>query len=995
MSEEITYLRIPHMPPADLPLSGAETFEAVQFGRTVRVSAKDLFRAGPPGPSAYEQAVAEGFEGNFTEWVRRELRGPKGEAGLDIYRMAVQELGYTGSLEDFITDLRGKDAEEFPEAPMDGATHGRRNGEWVDLHQGHGVLVSASDHYISHRRESAANESHTFVLPTAQQTFNLNAFAMRRFAQADLTSIFQTFSADTRDEFLASNGMLFEPTRIGIAGNSTTYTLTLDANDFKSKVIPVEDFGLAQQASYALPMLNSSEPLVDFEGVPAGTFDLTPSFAGVGADGLGPLGYEVSASSFHNASYFPSAAFDRSLATNNAWITANATWAPPQWLKIKLPMPARIIGYILANRNSPSTGSPRDWTIEGSNDDVNWTVLSRMTGYSNIARNGRYLELLPEPSNKYTFYRIHITAKNQTHIWAAIGELTFLTDQRPAYVGSTFLIESANGDVYTADPNSSGLLKLEEPAITEELLVGSLAMTDTGLLPVAQLKAIAPFKLVANYSPYTLEVNASFANTLAVARLKQTKQLADWVALKSLSVVTNLSAGGTLRMAVTRNGVDWFVWDGIGRWNSIGQLDMSTPEGQRSFANRAMPIAMLTSIGQEAWSRLFTDNGGVPDRLGLAFAFETLNPTDFAYLTSVNSVVELEPYWRKQTTAQVEIDWYSQQVVFKPVTAGEYIFAYQLPELPPPAPDLSINSVIVEPAEPQLGDTYTLIVTLANAGEIAAENSVVKLWIDGLESNIVPLMTDNDLVATFSDIPSGELGIHLLEVTATFDNAPSLVSVLEVETVPVPTAELSLASITSEPVSPEAGSSFDLLVTLDNANEVVPENLTFTLTVAGEVSTIVPDIVDLTAMFVNVPAPVEGDLAIEVLATADNANSVTSNLTVTVAPAPIPDAELSVTSLTPAPATPEAGSDFEVVVELANATATEPTNLVVSLSIDGVDTGIVPSIVDLVATFEGVNSGTAGDITLTATATADNAATATGSSVVTVQPASIPDPEPR
>lgn len=68
---------------------------------------------GAPGPSAFEQAVEEGFEGTFEEWIDT-LRGEDGEdgsPGLSAYEIALQQ-GFEGTEEEWLDFLRGEPGED-------------------------------------------------------------------------------------------------------------------------------------------------------------------------------------------------------------------------------------------------------------------------------------------------------------------------------------------------------------------------------------------------------------------------------------------------------------------------------------------------------------------------------------------------------------------------------------------------------------------------------------------------------------------------------------------------------------------------------------------------------------------------------------------------------------------------------------------------------------------------------------------------------------------
>lgn len=89
---EFVYTTIPQLEAAQ-PLNGDELFEAVQDGKTVKVSAAQLFST---GASAYDLAVQEGFVGTRQEW----LTSINGLSGESAYQAAVN-AGYIGSEAEF------------------------------------------------------------------------------------------------------------------------------------------------------------------------------------------------------------------------------------------------------------------------------------------------------------------------------------------------------------------------------------------------------------------------------------------------------------------------------------------------------------------------------------------------------------------------------------------------------------------------------------------------------------------------------------------------------------------------------------------------------------------------------------------------------------------------------------------------------------------------------------------------------------------------------
>ena len=74
---------------------------------------------GPPGKSAYEIAVENGFEGTEQEWLESLKgekgdagpQGPKGEDGKSAYEIAV-ENGFEGTEQEWLESLKGQDGKD-------------------------------------------------------------------------------------------------------------------------------------------------------------------------------------------------------------------------------------------------------------------------------------------------------------------------------------------------------------------------------------------------------------------------------------------------------------------------------------------------------------------------------------------------------------------------------------------------------------------------------------------------------------------------------------------------------------------------------------------------------------------------------------------------------------------------------------------------------------------------------------------------------------------
>lgn len=138
--------KISQLPIAE-PLSGEELLEAVQDGRNVRLRVEDV--KGRDGLSAYELAVRHGYKGSLSEWFSS-LKGAKGTSWHVFDGLPSQIVGSIGDYgidrrtgRYYLKHLSGFWVEQgilftsgmFQEAPLDGASYVRKDGNWEALNR--------------------------------------------------------------------------------------------------------------------------------------------------------------------------------------------------------------------------------------------------------------------------------------------------------------------------------------------------------------------------------------------------------------------------------------------------------------------------------------------------------------------------------------------------------------------------------------------------------------------------------------------------------------------------------------------------------------------------------------------------------------------------------------------------------------------------------------------------------------------------------------------
>ncbi|RXK62041.1 DUF1735 domain-containing protein [Lacibacter luteus] len=97
------------------------------------------------------------------------------------------------------------------------------------------------------------------------------------------------------------------------------------------------------------------------------------------------------------------------------WNTALATNGGAWW-KLQFGTPVTVGAYTFTSANDGATRDPKDWKLQGSNDNTTWTDLDTRTGEQFAARfqTKRYEVASPQ---SFTYYRVFMTANNGSSLF--------------------------------------------------------------------------------------------------------------------------------------------------------------------------------------------------------------------------------------------------------------------------------------------------------------------------------------------------------------------------------------------------------------------------------------------------------------------------------------------------------------------------------------------------------------------------------------------------
>lgn len=153
----------------------------------------------------------------------------------------------------------------------------------------------------------------------------------------------------------------------------------------------------------------------------------------------------VSASSYFDAYYLPWKAFRGHTSDIYGWLTvASATTG---WLKIEFLKESpefKVFAITARNVSTANTNAPCDFCIEGSNDDVNWSLLGDYSGNLNWLQNEkRYFAL--SYSEPFKYYRLTISTNSGGATSSGFGAIDFyesVNDLMPMSARLNFSMDS-------------------------------------------------------------------------------------------------------------------------------------------------------------------------------------------------------------------------------------------------------------------------------------------------------------------------------------------------------------------------------------------------------------------------------------------------------------------------------------------------------------------------------------------------------------------------
>ena len=373
----------------------------------------------------------------------------------------------------------------------------------------------------------------------------------------------------------------------------------------------------------------------------SGTEDATPAMTSSNT----PAPYEVTADVTYS-SYYPWEAFAND--GGNYWMGTNDT--SDHWIKFNFGASGVVINkyrWRTADHGNAGDRSPKDWELQGSYNDSDWTTLHSASGISYYGQDtwGPWYGF--DNVGVYNYYRMYITdtlTTNNTYV--QIGEIEFIEAELHVPAPRYFLQEgdltSVSGALvaldYALNTVSGDLTAQHETAQIEFININSdgATVTGTGYATPAMTSNTIP-------EPYAVSADQTYSTDYP------------WRAFDQSSAGSSHWMSGS---SVLPHWLQFYFGEGNGKVINKYRLF----SGDNSFSDDRFPNAwkiqgshdgsdwvdlddetLETYQGNETWTEWYTFENTIPYTYYRLYITSDFNSTNYTEVAEVQ-FVEAEPY---------------------------------------------------------------------------------------------------------------------------------------------------------------------------------------------------------------------------------------------------------------------------------------------------------------------------------------------------------------
>lgn len=142
------------------------------------------------------------------------------------------------------------------------------------------------------------------------------------------------------------------------------------------------------------------------------------------------------AGSAYYSTHYPYKAFNGAVDTNSKWLISGTTG----WVSIFIGSKRVLTSYeIQIASDSAPARAPKNWTMEGTNDEVTWYTVDTVTGETGWSNGEKRSFTCDDTSTAYRVFRFSVTANDGDISYTGLGEI-YLYGENPTETLTDFAV---------------------------------------------------------------------------------------------------------------------------------------------------------------------------------------------------------------------------------------------------------------------------------------------------------------------------------------------------------------------------------------------------------------------------------------------------------------------------------------------------------------------------------------------------------------------------